>query len=576
MHKLFLGVAATVHDPAVAIMDESGELLFAEALERPMQHKIGWDLSPVGMFSYLENVLKRFHTPDTTWQVGVSWRFDAKKGIHESSNSSGINLSLPPNSKAIPDGLWGQWLYEMQAQYLERLDRLLPFTVSAITQQPNLKLERFDHHLTHAANACYFYHGSEPALVLIVDGEGEIGSLSCYELSDGQLSRVGRSWGPGSLGGLYGTITNVIGFDLRKGEEWKVMGLSAYGEFDDAVYHDIKQLVSFKNGSLVACDDNKRNEFLRKYSAAKYQYDEQPQNAANVAYAAQKVFEEIMMEVVSHFQSKTGHRHLILGGGCALNSRFNGLLSESQLFESVFVSPAPGDDGNAVGVAALLHNKAMTSSCLGNGRFTSPYLGSTFSPKTLERFVQQHGNVFLAENDSELCDQVAKELADGKLVAWVQGRSEFGPRALGNRSILANPSVRNTKDIINSKIKFREGYRPFAPAIMNEYGDEWFEHYQEWPYMGAAITWKQEKCEQVPGVVHADRTGRVQSVSLGTNPLFYKLLSAFKQQTGIPILLNTSLNVMGKPIVNSVEDAVAVFFTSGLDVLVIDNYVFKK
>lgn len=576
MKQYYLGIASTVHDPAIAIMDQNGEVLFAEALERHLQHKIAWDISPVGMFVFLSDLLSQYHTKTTQWQVGLSWQFDVKNVMLGNVNQQEISLASAPNPFAIPDEQWGKWLIKMQTNYLSRLHQLLPFTISAVTAQPNIILKSYDHHLTHAASASYFYNGPQPALVVIVDGEGEVGSLSCYCLENCKLRRIGRSWGPGSLGGFYGTVTNLIGFDLRKGEEWKLMGLAAYGSFDDLIYADLKPLVIFKDGRLLPAEDDYRRKILEKYARLTPNLKKNPVQAANIAYVAQYIFEEVMRELVFHYRKKTGLRNLIIGGGCALNSRFNGMISEQDQFDSIFVPPAPGDDGNAIGVAALMHDEATITPSIATRPFTSPYLGNEMKREVLKRFIKEYPKVTSYPDMDTLNADIAGELVSGKLIAWVQNRAEFGPRALGNRSILANPTIPNIKDIINSKIKFREEYRPFAPAIMHEHGENWFEHYRFWPYMSAAISWKPEKCLQIPGVVHSDKTGRVQSVSEQTNPKFYQLIKAFHNLTDIPILLNTSLNVMGKPIVNSVEDAIGIFLTSGLDILVIDKWAFRK
>ena len=557
-------------------MNESGEVLYAEALERQLQNKIAWDISPVGMFIFMTSLLRRYHQSNTEWKVGLTWQFDVKNTLQGPEDFKEISLDPAPNPYAIPDEKWGQWMMSMQRNYLKRLHHLLPFTISAATGQANINLQCFDHHLTHAANAAYFYNGPQPALIIIVDGEGEVGSLSCYRLENHKISRISRSWGPGSIGGFYGTVTNLIGFDLRKGEEWKLMGLSAYGSFDGSVYEDLKPLLSLKNGKILPPDENVRRAILAKYSTLTPRFKESPILAANVAFVAQRIFEETMRELVLFYREKTGLRNLIIGGGCALNSRFNGLLSEEGHFDSIFVPPAPGDDGNAIGAAVLLREEENPDSCLASPQFKSPYLGNEMKTDVLERFIREYPNVTSHPTVEAMLEEVADALVHGKLVAWVQGRAEFGPRALGNRSILANPALSDIKDTLNSKVKFREEYRPFAPAIMHEFGEEWFNHYSSWPYMSGAISWRPNECGRVPGVVHCDQTGRVQSVTEETNPRFYNLIKTFHSQTGIPILLNTSLNVMGKPIVNSVEDAIGVFLTSGLDLLVIDTHVFKK
>lgn len=209
-------------------------------------------------------------------------------------------------------------------------------------------------------------------------------------------------------------------------------------------------------------------------------------------------------------------------------------------------------------------------------RMQSPYLGSEIKDEEIKGFIQFSGHTRYKHLPGEICRETAKHLAEGKLVGWVQGRSEFGPRALGNRSILADPRSKGMKDHINARVKFREEFRPFAPSILEEYGDEYFENYQQSPYMERTLCFRKEVMEKVPAVVHMDRTGRLQTVSKDMNAKYYELIDAFRCITGIPVLLNTSFNVMGKPIVHSFNDALMVFFNSGLDVLVVNDYLFEK
>lgn len=576
MKKRYLGIAATVHDPAIAILDEQGFLLHAEALERPMQFKIAWDICPTALFDYLNKLILRFHSDNCHWSIAISWDFSAKKALKGVEPQQAKLPSAAPNRHGIPDVRWGQWLLKMQHHYLGRLKDTLPFMVSSITGQANVGLTEFDHHLTHAANACYFYEGKEPAVCLVVDGEGEVGALSCFVLKQGQLRRLSRSWGPGSLGGFYGTVTNLIGFDLRKGEEWKLMGLAAYGEFDQVIYDDLSQLVVCEQGKLLPVALGLHQRILDKYIQEIDNFKASPMLAKDIAHTAQLIFEETMIHLLEFYQQKTSYNTLILGGGCALNSKFNGMVTSATGFTTLFVPPAPGDDGNAVGAAALLYNADNETSCLQMGCFVSPYQGSVMNRTMLLRFLQQCDRYRVGDLGGAVFSETAQRLKEGKLVAWVQGRSEFGPRALGNRSILANPAISNIKDIINQQVKYREEYRPFAPAILHEYGQQWFENYQSSPYMEKTLYWRADKIQLVPGVVHRDGTGRVQSVTPDNNRSFYQLLKAFHGLTDIPVLLNTSLNIMGKPIVHSVEDVIGIFFTSGLDVLVIDSFMIEK
>lgn len=235
---------------------------------------------------------------------------------------------------------------------------------------------------------------------------------------------------------------------------------------------------------------------------------------------------------------------------------------------------APADDGNAVGAAWLAHAEANPDWRAPAGPM-SPYLGSAVSTEPLERMAAWEPRLQKLTAD-EITLATAELLAEGKLVGWVQGRAEFGPRALGNRSILADPRPANAKDLLNAKVKYREAFRPFAPSILAEHGPDWFENYQDAPYMERTLTWKPEVRARVPAVVHEDATGRLQSVTAERNPRYHALIEAFHALTGVPVLLNTSFNIMGKPILHLSEDAILMFYTSGLDALVVEDWLLVK
>jgi len=265
---------------------------------------------------------------------------------------------------------------------------------------------------------------------------------------------------------------------------------------------------------------------------------------------------------------------LLLGGGCALNSAANGRLLADTPFEHLYVPSAPADDGTALGAAWLAWRQDHPRTPLPPGPL-SPYLGSAIDTVRLKALLR-HGGLPAERRPDDLEEAVAAELAAGEIVAWMQGRAEFGPRALGNRSILADPRDPGMKTRINAGVKGRESFRPFAPAILDEYGPDYFHDYQTSPYMERALRFRSEIAARVPAVVHVDGSGRLQSVRREWNPRFHRLLTAFQRRTGVPLLLNTSLNRMGKPMVHSVEDAVALFLTSGIDLLVIDDWILRK
>ena len=579
MRELYLGVGATVHDPALAIMDDEGNLLYAEALERPLQHKIAWDICPTSLFDYLTARIWQFHDRSTHWSIALSWEFDSKRSIQNRRKPE--TAPLPGSSSILkfygfPDQSWNQWLLQMQGHYLSRLKDTLPFVIESITGQVKVELYSFDHHSTHAANAFYFYDQDNPALCMVVDGEGEVGSLSVFSAEQGCLKRIARSWGPGSFGGFYGTATNLCGFDFKKGEEWKLMGLAAYGQVNESDYRELDRLIGCKNGKLLPIDPGVYEQVVSRYLAKIEDFKKNPLLAKDLAHTAQSIFEERMIEILNHYQQRPAYESLLLSGGCALNSKLNGEIIEKTAFKQVFIPPAPGDDGNAVGAACLLHALKKPDAPRFRACWQSPYLGSAINLKPLHRFLGNPCGLLSYKFGAQIYRETAKRLFEGKLIAWVQGNSEFGPRALGNRSILANPQIPDIKNILNNRVKFREDYRPFAPAILHEHGTEWFESYQDSPYMSKTLKWKAHKKQLVPGVVHADGTGRVQSVTEERNAQFHRLILEFQKISELPILLNTSLNVMGKPIVSSFEDALCVFLTTGLDILVVGDVLIEK
>jgi carbamoyltransferase len=265
--------------------------------------------------------------------------------------------------------------------------------------------------------------------------------------------------------------------------------------------------------------------------------------------------------------------NLVLTGGCALNSSYNGKILQRSRFRALHVPSAPADDGNALGAAWLAYAEDHPEWQPEPG-VLSPYLGSPVSTEPMERMTAFEPR--LQHLGEGVVEAAADILAQGKLVGWVQGRAEFGPRALGNRSILADPRPADAKDLLNAKVKYRETFRPFAPSILAEHGPDWFEDYQDSPYMERTLRWRDGARGKVPAVVHEDGTGRLQSVTEDRNPRYHALISAFARRTGVPVLLNTSFNVMGKPILHTAEDAVLMFYTTGLDALVVEDWLLTK
>ncbi|NOR68823.1 MAG: nodulation protein nolNO, partial [Methylomarinum sp.] len=433
----------------------------------------------------------------------------------------------------------------------------------------------YHHHLTHAATACYSSSFTESACA-VIDSFGENGSMGFYHFKDQRLHCLHETRGTGSIGFYYMKVTELCGFDWLKGEEWKVMGLAPYGKLNQELYKLLKSTISVQG---FDCLHDSKNLFASIAALEQFKrHDQDPiAQAADLAFTGQYFFAELMSQLLQHLQQVTACKNLALAGGCALNSAFNGQIKDRTGFDQVFIPSAPADDGTALGAAWLaLHDDQPALSLNTENKLLSPYLGSSIADEAVERLIQYNRALDIQHLPDSICEITAKLLAKGQLVGWIQGRAEYGPRALGNRSILADPRQAETKDKINQSIKFRESFRPFAPSVLHEHTDEFFEHYHESPYMDKTLRIRNAMRERIAAVCHVDGTGRLQTVKQQWNPRFYCLINSFYQQTQMPMLLNTSFNVMGKPLVHSLEDAVAVFLTTGLDALVVNDYLICK
>ncbi len=444
-------------------------------------------------------------------------------------------------------------------------------------------IRRFDHHLTHAANAACS-SPFEECSVAVVDGYGENDSVAMFRYEHGQLRRLdaeaggteGLQFEKESLGLFYARLCALCGFDPLAGEEWKVMGLAAYGRPDPKLCELLSTIRVTGLRLERACDAEQLRLKLDAAWAIAREAGDSPLARADVAASGQLVFERTMGELLVNLHTHSPSENLALSGGCALNSTFNGKVLDLTAFENLHVPSAPADDGNALG-AAYVAGMQDGVNFAPSERRAVPYLGSSIDAHALDRLERYGGFARLTRLPiGETIQHAAALLAAGKIIAWVQGHAEFGPRALGNRSILADPRPANIQDRINQCVKFREEFRPFAPSILDEAGSDYFEAYRTSRYMERTLRFRPEMRARVPGVVHADGSGRLQSVRREWNPRFHELISAFRALTGIPILLNTSLNIMGKPIVHSIEDCLGVFLTTGIEVLVVDNILVEK
>jgi len=464
-----------------------------------------------------------------------------------------------------------------------------------------------EHHLSHAASA-FYPSPFENAAILTLDGVGEWTTTSVAVGSGNKLKVIKEIHFPHSLGLLYSAFTYYIGFKVNSGE-YKVMGLAPYGE---PCYVDVikKKLITIAEDGSFQLNmkyfdfptglkmTNKNFEKLFGGPARKSETS-LTEKEMNLAASIQKVTEEIVIKISKSIAKETGEKNICLAGGVALNCVINGILLNKKIFQNIWIQPAAGDAGGALGAALSVwylhynHKKKVLSKI---DSMKGSYLGPKFSDIEIEKELKFCSAKFKKFSENDLIKKISSFLVNDKAIGWMQGRMEFGPRALGNRSIIANPRSSLMQRQLNLKVKYRESFRPFAPSILRENLEEWFELDADSPYMLLVAELKKEKQfkmtakeeslfgieklnvprSSVPAITHVDYSSRIQTVHSRTNPKFHALISKFKKETDCPILVNTSFNIRGEPIVCTPTDAFKCFMGTQLDVLVIENYVLIK
>jgi carbamoyltransferase len=460
-------------------------------------------------------------------------------------------------------------------------------------------LHRVEHHLAHLSSA---FHVSpfEEAVTVSVDGFGDFSSAAWGFGSRSDLSVAQRVYFPHSLGVFYQALTQYLGF-LHYGDEYKVMGLAPYGR---ATYleqmHKLVQLLpdgSFKLNldyfehhraqiSYQWNDDTPR--FSDLFSPAledllgprRRAPDPLDDRHRDIARSAQAMYEEAFFHLIGKAQERYRSINLALAGGCAMNSVANGKVRRVTPFRRVYVQSAAGDAGGAIGAAfAVWHRLSGPRSFVMDHAYWGPEFSTRDIDKVLlecrSRISQTGCDIEATRDSSALCQRVAAAIADGKIVGWFQGRMEWGPRALGNRSILCDPRRANMKQILNEKIKRRESFRPFAPSVLEEAVAEWFEESDAVPFMMQVFQIREDKRKLIPAVTHVDGSGRLQTVSRSTNPLYWQLISAFCDRTGIPMVLNTSFNE-NEPVVCRPEEAMDCFLRTRMDLLILRDVIISR
>jgi carbamoyltransferase len=464
-----------------------------------------------------------------------------------------------------------------------------------------------EHHLSHAASA-FFPSPFDEAAILTMDGVGEWATSSVAIGRGASISVEREIHFPHSLGLLYSAFTSYAGFKVNSGE-YKLMGLAPYGEprFAELIKStlvDIKDDGSFrldmKYFSYCTGMTMTNRHFHTLFGGPPSQAESEPsQRDMDIAASIQSVTEEIVLKICTEIARETGQKNLCLAGGVALNCVANGKLREAGLFENIWVQPAAGDAGGALGAALVCHHMHLQNPravTLGQDRMSGAYLGPDFADQDAASRLQAIGAKFEILSPEERITRTAQALSEGKCIGWMNGRMEFGPRALGARSILADPRRPEMQKQLNLKIKFRESFRPFAPSVLVEHARDYFDLDSENPYMlftadvtkarrhkpetknesDSGLARLYAKRSDIPAVTHIDYSARVQTVDARSNPDFHALLSAFHDLTDCPVLINTSFNVRGEPIVCTPEDAFYCFMGTGLDMLVIGNLVLTK
>jgi carbamoyltransferase len=450
---------------------------------------------------------------------------------------------------------------------------------------PLEKVHQVGHHLSHAASAAYT-SGWDECLVVVNDAMGEVESMSIYDFHDGQLERLRTVGANDSIGVLYSLVTLHLGFDFNS-DEYKIMGLAPYG--------DPARFRSFFEQAVELCPDgsiripilklNHTREERENYTASRAYLDQHliprrnPDQSVSsihedVAAALQECLERVVMHVSEHFGRETGLRNVALAGGVALNCTANGKLVRSGLFDEVYVQPVAGDDGVALGAA--LYRTALRQPPP-NHRFPAPLFGPQYAASDIVAALHRFdGQIQWKRHESreKACAHAAQLIAGGRVIAWHRGRMEYGPRALGNRSILADPGHPEMRDRINAMVKKREAFRPFAPACTVEEAHRWFEVAPgaEFPYMISIVQVRPEVRNLLPAITHVNGSARLQTVSTKDNPDFHALLEAVGKTTGRQMVLNTSFNVKGQPIVNTPEEAIETFLGTGIEHLFLENF----
>lgn len=453
------------------------------------------------------------------------------------------------------------------------------------------KIHQVEHHRSHLASA-FFASPFEESAILSIDGSGDFTTTMIGVGRGNQIEVLDSVDFPVSAGLFYTAFTQYLGFPYY-GDEYKVMGLAPYGE--PKYTDDIKKILKFTDNGLFSWDSSYftppskiklsyednipfvselyTDKVEKLFGPARKKGDELTQHHKDLAASVQRVCEDLIMHILIKLQERTGMKNVCIAGGVAQNSVANGKILSQTPFEKLYIPSAGHDAGISMGAALYVYNHELKSPRA--EAIYSAYTGSRFTNEEIEAFLKEKGIAYTRYSDDELYSKVVEKLMEPGVVGWFSGRAEFGPRALGGRSILADPRNQKAKELINSKIKRRESFRPFAPSILVDHVGEYFTRVEDVPFMEKVFPIKPEKHAAIPAVTHVDGTGRLQTVMKDVSPRYYALIDKFREKTGVPILLNTSFNE-NEPIVNTPAEAFDCYERTDMDMLVMENIVLEK
>ncbi len=587
-----LGISALYHDSAAALLIDGRPV--AAAQEERFTRKKHDDRFPVLAMNYClqEAGLKISDLDAVAFYDKPFLKFERLLSTYLSTAPKGFasfRLSMP------------LWIKEKLFQKQMIIGELTKVDPSFDWQN---KLLFSEHHLSHASSA-YYPSPFREASILTMDGVGEWCTTSIASGRGREMKVHQEIHFPHSIGLLYSAFTYFTGFKVNSGE-YKVMGLAPYGKprFKDLI---LEKLIDLKEDGSFRLDQSyfdyctgltmTNKKFASLFGIPRRSPEQKLEQVhMDLAASVQAVTEEAVLRLARQAVKVTGIPDLVLAGGVALNCVANGKLLRSGIVRNLWVQPAAGDAGGALGAALAAHHLHFKQERAHLDSMSGGYLGPTYEISVTEKQLREAGAQFTTLSDDELFAETSKALADGKAVGWMQGRMEFGPRALGGRSIIADARSPKMQSLLNLKVKYRESFRPFAPAVLREEVDKWFELGGDSPYMLLVADVKKDKCREmsseeqalegiakllvprseIPAVTHVDYSARIQTVSGDTNPRFHRLLKEFQSRTGCPVLVNTSFNVRGEPIVESPADAFRCFMGTEIELLVVGNCLVRK